>query len=205
MSGYIYLITNKVNQKKYVGQTRTTIKERYKKHIKTSRTSNRHLYCAMRKYGIENFIIEELERVENDNQLDIREQYWISYYNSYYNGYNETKGGSGNLQYNYDEIYEYYIANQQSTTKTAQHFNCDISVVLNARRNHNDNPSKYFISDKIKRSVEQELLAGKAINKIAKKYNIHPDSITRIKKRTKYSYRSISISERKTSQKDYRY
>ena len=182
MSGYIYLITNRVNQKKYVGQTRTTIKERYKKHIKTSRTSNRHLYCAMRKYGIENFIIEELEYVENDNQLDIREQYWISYYNSYYNGYNETKGGSGNLQYNYDEIYEYYIANQQNTTKTAQHFNCDISVVLNARRNHNDNPSKYFISDKIKCSVEQELLAGKAINKIAKKYNIHPDSIARIKK-----------------------
>lgn len=97
MSGHIYLITNKVNQKKYVGQTRTTIKERYKKHIKTSCTSNRHLYCAMRKYGIENFILEELEYVEDDNQLDIREQYWINYYNSYYNGYNETKGGSGNL------------------------------------------------------------------------------------------------------------
>lgn len=32
--GYIYLITNKINGKQYVGQTVETIKERFSKHLK---------------------------------------------------------------------------------------------------------------------------------------------------------------------------
>lgn len=48
----------------------------------------------MRKYGIENFSIEELEKCSADVVND-REIYWINYYDTYHNGYNATLGGDG--------------------------------------------------------------------------------------------------------------
>ena len=59
----------------------------------------------MNKYGIENFIIEEIEEVDV-KELSIREIYWIEYYNSYKNGYNATLGGDGKILYDYDLIAE---------------------------------------------------------------------------------------------------
>lgn len=56
--GYIYCITNLVNQKKYVGKTIYSITERFKEHCsdsKRERCEKRPLYDAMNKYGIENF------------------------------------------------------------------------------------------------------------------------------------------------------
>lgn len=63
--GYIYLITNKINNKKYVGKTTKSIKERWEEHLKDSKKEKceiRPLYRAIRKYGIENFTIEEIEK-----------------------------------------------------------------------------------------------------------------------------------------------
>ena len=57
--GYIYKITNTINNKIYIGQTSKTIEERFKAHIsKAKQHINRYLYDAMNHYGYENFIIE---------------------------------------------------------------------------------------------------------------------------------------------------
>ena len=65
--GYIYQITNLVNDKKYIGLTTSTIQERWKQHLQAlDRGINYALYRAMRKYGVENFLLEELEEVPND-------------------------------------------------------------------------------------------------------------------------------------------
>lgn len=59
----------------------------------------------MNKYGIENFIIEELEQVEDETKLDEREIYWIKELQTYgSNGYNATKGGDGKILYDYKDI-----------------------------------------------------------------------------------------------------
>ena len=95
---YIYKITNKINGKCYIGKTERTIEIRWKEHLKNYTKSveySKPLYAAMRKYGAENFFIEEIEKVDNNSTLNEREIYWIEYYQSFKNGYNATLGGDG--------------------------------------------------------------------------------------------------------------
>lgn len=91
--GYIYKIWNEENDKVYIGQTSVGIKARWSQHLKNYLTNNNVLYRAMRKYGAGIFHIELIEECEND-ELNKREIYWISYYDSYKNGYNSTPGGT---------------------------------------------------------------------------------------------------------------
>ncbi|RAP50214.1 MAG: hypothetical protein BZ138_06895 [Methanosphaera sp. rholeuAM270] len=122
--GFIYLLTNKINEKKYVGQTSKTVEERWKRHV-----SEAHSYIinpdgkaytaamdqAIAKYGEENFTVSELEccliRV-----LDNREIYWIQQYDCCVldnkgNGYNVSRGGAGYRKHILDEkrIVEDYL------------------------------------------------------------------------------------------------
>lgn len=95
--GYIYKITNDINNKVYIGKTLASISERWKEHLSDMnkrKNEKRPLYAAMRKYGTSHFYIEEVERCSNDI-INERECYWIDFYDSYSNGYNATKGGDG--------------------------------------------------------------------------------------------------------------
>lgn len=70
----------------------------------------------MKKYGIENFHIELIEETDNPNE---RECYWIEYYGSFKNGYNATLGGDGVRYLDYDIIIATYLQlqNVQETAK----------------------------------------------------------------------------------------
>lgn len=54
---FVYEIKNKVNGKLYVGITRTSISRRWSGHKHAAKTKPTYLYTAMRKYGIESFVI----------------------------------------------------------------------------------------------------------------------------------------------------
>ena len=60
--GHIYIITNKINNKSYIGYTFGDIKERFVKHCIESHRYNYHsaFYPALLKYGKENFEIKSL-------------------------------------------------------------------------------------------------------------------------------------------------
>lgn len=126
MIGYIYKITNLINQKAYIGKTMFNIEKRWKEHqkeSKTQRSQNRPLYRAMNKYGVENFSIEVLEEVDI-NELSIKEIYWIGYYDTYNNGYNATLGGDGKILYDYNDFAALY--EQGYTIKQiGELYNCD--------------------------------------------------------------------------------
>lgn len=95
--GFIYKITNKVNGKIYIGKTLKTIEGRWKDHVEDyqrPRFEKRPLYSAMKKYGVENFSVEEVEECSSEI-LSEREIYWIDFYDSFRSGYNATKGGDG--------------------------------------------------------------------------------------------------------------
>lgn len=96
----LYLIINKINNKKYIGQTKRKIQARFAGHIsKTKQGSNAVLHCAMRKYGIENFEITLLEQTNNLEFCNIREIELIKQLNTLVPvGYNMIEGGK-NTEY----------------------------------------------------------------------------------------------------------
>ena len=102
--GYIYKITNDINNKSYIGLTTTTVKQRWSKHIRNYKTVDYTLYKAMRKHGAEHFSVQTIEQCDNEC-LNERERYYIDLYDTYRNGYNETRGGEGNTLYDRNEIY----------------------------------------------------------------------------------------------------
>ena len=105
---YIYKIINDINNKIYIGKTYRTIEQRFAEHCreyKKEKNKNRPLYRAMNKYGIEHF---HVSLVEETNNLEEREKYWIEYYQSFKYGYNATIGGDGKPYIDYQAIYDLY-------------------------------------------------------------------------------------------------
>ena len=96
----IYKITNKINNKCYIGQS-NDIQRRFTQHkspYEQNRFADKPLYKAIAKYGIENFSFEILEECPIE-KLSEREEYYISLYNSlcHQNGYNIRSGGATNV------------------------------------------------------------------------------------------------------------
>lgn len=84
----IYKITNKINSKCYIGKS-VNIYSRFsnhKSHLKKeyiSKDTNRYLFNAVKKYGLDNFSFDIIELLEPiDSLLKERELYWMDHYNS---------------------------------------------------------------------------------------------------------------------------
>ena len=89
----IYKITNKNNNKVYIGQS-NNLERRYKEHFEWNNNSTQYIDLLIKDLGKDNFLYEIIEEC-SFSELDDREKYWINYYNSFYEGYNKTKGGNG--------------------------------------------------------------------------------------------------------------
>ena len=96
--GEIYLITNKVNGKRYVGQTVRTTQSRWRQHVQFAKNYNysNALDNAIRKYGEGNFDVKRILKNIPTEDLDRLEILWIRKLNTQrHNGYNITLGGVG--------------------------------------------------------------------------------------------------------------
>lgn len=94
----IYLVTNNVNGKKYVGKTQVGYQERFRQHCHAFDYGDRYyLACAIHKYGKENFSVELITQVEDDS-WEFWEKYYIQTLHTHYSegGYNVTLGGDSN-------------------------------------------------------------------------------------------------------------
>lgn len=89
--GYIYITTNNINNKKYIGQHKSD------KFDYSYKGSGKIIIQAFNKYGKENFKVELLEWCNSKNSLNQKEKYWIEYYKATTdnNFYNISKGGEG--------------------------------------------------------------------------------------------------------------
>ena len=92
----IYIITNKINNKKYIGQTRNP-ERRIGLHF-TKSCHNKLLKAAVKKYGKDNFNIDIIYFADlSDKEIDDMERWYIKTNNSLApNGYNLEEGGKAN-------------------------------------------------------------------------------------------------------------
>lgn len=90
----IYCIENKINHKKYIGQSIDIIR-RWMQHKQQNMIArDTFLYNSIKKHGIDSFEFYILEECD-EAFLNEREIFWISYYDTFNNGYNMTIGGAG--------------------------------------------------------------------------------------------------------------
>ena len=95
--GVIYLITNNINNKKYIGQTIQPLKNRIQQHLSKSRdkSTNTPLHNSIRKYGWCNCSVVIIDYAYSEDELNDKEIYYIEKYNTINEGYNLTLGGGG--------------------------------------------------------------------------------------------------------------
>lgn len=124
--GSIYKITNKINNKCYIGQAQD-IKTRFKNHrsnafCKNPKNSNNlpKLYNAFRKYGLDNFKFDIISNDIENFQLDFFEKLYICLYNSTQNGYNITSGGNTQLGLKRSEETKRKISKAKQGTLTSE-------------------------------------------------------------------------------------
>jgi group I intron endonuclease len=87
---FLYKITNTVNNKCYIGFTSLSVEQRFRTHIKNSKykRNNQKLYNAIRKYGVDKFIVEQIYQGIDALQ---KEDEFIKKYKA---EYNMTEGGN---------------------------------------------------------------------------------------------------------------
>jgi group I intron endonuclease len=88
----IYKITNKLNGKMYIGQTVQKLSDRWSDHCRPcagKHVNHSAIADAIRKYGKENFILEQIDTAGTLETLDLLEIHYIQKYNTLSpNGYN---------------------------------------------------------------------------------------------------------------------
>ena len=93
MYGFVYITTNHVNGKQYIGQRKYDKQGKWKEYLGSGIILSR----AIEKYGLKNFSKEIIEECKTKKILNDREIYWINYYNAVEsdNFYNIASGGDG--------------------------------------------------------------------------------------------------------------
>lgn len=113
---YIYLLENKINNKKYVGQTCQNPETRWRNG--SGYKNQGVIGKAIDKYGWENFSHIILETVETQEEADEREKYYIVFYDTLacnFNGYNVAGGGhKGNPTAGFSDQQKELYAQKQS-------------------------------------------------------------------------------------------
>lgn len=125
--GCIYMYTNNLNGKKYIGQTTRPLKIRHWQHLSQNAG---YIDRALKKYGVENFILTILEdNIDDINELNKKEVYYIDKYNTFNDGYNLNRGGDNQTSFSY-ELRDAIVYQLKYTNKTsrqiAQELGCSV-------------------------------------------------------------------------------
>lgn len=195
--GSIYIIKNKINNKVYIGQTINKVSYRYKTHIYYAiRGKDYIIGKAMRKYGIDNFYYEILEKCSIED-LNSREIYWISKYNSTNPkfGYNMSVGGNkiSFRKLDDNEVIELFKLGNSAYVIATEILHTSVSKVSEVLRRHK---IEYGINkQRVKEGIEKEIInyykAGYGCRKIAKMTSLNKTTILKVLRRNDIQIRTV--------------
>lgn len=187
----VYKITNKLNNKIYIGITNQGAGVRYRKHLSDAlHGSCFPIHNALRKYGKENFTLEIIELCETSEILKEQEKYWISFYKSNDReiGYNMTEGGDGTFGRSHSEETKDKIRQKALGRKVSEDTKKKLSQIH--KLNYSDAHRKAIAESNAKRT--KAILMFDKQNNLIKEYpslkiaasenNLHVDTIRNIAK-----------------------
>jgi group I intron endonuclease len=162
----IYLIKNTVTNDFYIGKTSKTVSKRLAEHTKLSKSkSQTYFHRAIRKYGIENFIVEILEKDILDNcMLNDREIFWIQQLSP---KYNMTIGGDGVVGYTPTEEHKKNMSLSKSGIKNSKEHNQNISLAKKGKKQSKEHIMKRTLQ-KLGTFHKEETLQKMSIAKLRK-------------------------------------
>lgn len=140
MKGFIYIIRNTINNEVYIGQTRTSVNQRWSEHLRHARYGDQIINRAMRKYGVDKFYIETLEICEV-SELDEREIHYIDLYDSTdkSKGYNVSIGGNTprfkRAVLSISELVNLYVNEQFTLENIAKKYNVSRYIISTELKN----------------------------------------------------------------------
>lgn len=167
---FIYKITNKINNKIYIGKTIKSIEERFDAHIKCAKNKiNRHLYDSMNHYGYENFEVTLVEKCATIEHLNERERYWVAEFDCLTpRGYNMTLGGDGgNTLLKWSEEDKRRLWRKQAKTRTGKKRSDDarkrISEAAKIRESTRTENDRKEISNKTSKTLKRKYESGELV------------------------------------------
>ena len=182
MNGFIYIIKNTINNKVYIGQTRVSVEQRWKEHLRHAQYGEQVINRAMKKYGIDKFYIETLEVCSVDI-LDYREMYYIDLYDSTNKskGYNVSIGGNTprfkRKSLSISDLVDLYVNKKFTLEEIASKFDVSRYIICTELKNagiiiRDRHESNTKFSNIPKNVLEDYLKEGKTLRKAAKLANI---------------------------------
>lgn len=208
----IYVYRKKeTGQVVYVGQT-CNISERRKQHERDEPFNNLRaeynypLSRAIRKYGVEAFEFEILENELSLEEANMREDYWIEYYNTIINGYNQQRGGNNRIKLSDAQIEE--IRNKIANTKMpyseiCEEYGCSGGFLTAINKGESYPSSKYsyplratkngkHLSDEALKDIIEKLKDKTlTLAQIAKEYGVSQNVIVRINQGESYYNKNL--------------
>lgn len=155
---YIYLITNKINNKTYVGQRKCPANKFPEQDI-SYMGSGKIILQAFQRYGIKNFSKEILAIAHTKQNINILEKVFIASYRVENKAeYNIANGGDGGVTYIWTEEQKQHLSNLEKGKVFSKETRKKISEAVKGDKNHNY--GKYWFNNGIKNVLAETCPEG---------------------------------------------
>jgi len=165
----IYMIKNIVNNKLYIGSAIGHYRRKGQHFYMLRRNIhfNKHLQDSWNKYGENNFVFNIIEFIDNINNLQQREEYWINYYNTTdpFIGYNTRTDCKTNLNLSWSIESRLKFSEQKKGKPT------NLNYSLIAMKN-----SKKIVGINL---ISKEKIYFDSIIKASRYFNVHQSVISK--------------------------
>lgn len=177
--GFIYVTTNWVNGKRYVGQRK--FKNKWQKYLGSGTILKR----AIKKYGKESFSVSIIDIAYSKEELNNKEKQWIFELNacSAEDYYNMTYGGDGgNTICNYNELQMQELSRRHKEANR-----------ISPNTIRGEKSCSAILKEWQVKEIVNKLLQGEYNIDIAREYNVKPEVISSIRQHSTWRYLTEGI------------